>query len=131
MAAPEGGEGATVWLIPDGYLPRGGTGFASHEAVCILNTGRSDAHVVLTAYFADRPPAVSRPVTVRAESDVHLHLDVPEEVGGLAIPAETPYGLRVESDRPVVVQMSRMDTRLGGMALFTSLGFPAGGRSGA
>jgi hypothetical protein len=118
-------EGGCIWLIPDGYLPRGGEGIASHEAVCVLNTGALPATLVLTAYFADRPPLRGRPVVVPGERDVHLHLDEPAEVG-LTIPQETPYGLRVESDRPVVVQHSRLDTRLGGMALFTTLGFKVG-----
>ena len=119
------GEGACVFLIPDGYLPEGGTGIESHEAICVMNTGREAARIVVTAYYADRPPQRSAPITVPGERDVHLHLDAPAELGGLAIPRETPYGLRVESDRPVVVQHSRMDTRLGGMALFTTMGFVA------
>ena len=125
MAAPVPGEGARIWIVPDGYLPRGGEGIESHEAICVLNTGSEAARVVVTAYFADRPPLRGTPVIVPGERDVHLHLDQPAEVG-LAIPQETPYGLRVESDRPVVVQHSRLDTRLGGMALFTTLGFVAG-----
>jgi hypothetical protein len=127
LAGEDGGHlGARVFIIPDGFLPRGGAGIESHEAICVLNTGRGAARLVVTAYYADRPPERSAPIEVPGERDVHLHLDVPEELGGLRIPPETPYGLRVESDRPVVVQHSRMDTRLGGMALFTTLGFPAG-----
>ena len=125
MTAPTQGEGARVWIIPDGYLPRGGQGIDSHEAICVMNTGGEIAHIVVTAYYADRPPQRGDAVAVPAERDVHLHLDAPAEIG-LAIPQETPYGLRVESDRPVVVQHSRMDTRLGGMALFTTMGFIAG-----
>jgi len=125
MAAPAQGEGARVWIIPDGYLPRGGAGIDSHEAICVLNTGAEPAQLVVTAYYADRPPRRGNPVAVPGERDVHLRLDVPAEIG-LEIPQETPYGLRVESDRPVVVQHSRMDTRLGGMALFTTMGFIAG-----
>lgn len=125
MAAPAQGEGARVWIIPDGYLPRGGQGIESHEAICVLNAGQEPARLVVTAYFADRGPLRGTPVSVAAERDVHLRLDDPAQVG-LEIPQETPYGLRVESDRPVVVQHSRMDTRLGGMALFTTMGFIAG-----
>jgi len=126
MAAPAQGEGARIFIIPDGYLPRGGQGIDSHEAICILNSGQQAATVIVTAYYADRPPQQGAPIVVPAERDLHLHLDAPAELGGLHIPQETPYGLRVESDRPVVLQHSRMDTRLGGMALFTTLGFVAG-----
>lgn len=126
MPIPSEAEGACVWLIPDGFLPRGGTGIESHEAICVLNTSAQPARIVVTAYFADRPPAHGTAVVVPPERDVHLHLDVPAEIGGLAIPQETPYGLRVASDHPVVVQHSRLDTRLGGMALFTTMGFHVG-----
>ncbi|MBM3891372.1 MAG: hypothetical protein FJ388_19845, partial [Verrucomicrobia bacterium] len=34
----------------------------------------------------------------------------PEELGGFEVPAGVPYALRVESDVPVVVQHSRLDT---------------------
>ncbi len=125
MPAPTQGEGARIWIIPDGYLPRGGQGIDSHEAICVLNSGRETAHLVVTAYFADRAPLHSAPIAVPGERDLHLRLDAPAELGGLAIPQETPYGLRVESDRPVILQHSRMDTRLGGMALFTTMGFIA------
>ncbi len=125
MMAQAHGDGARVWIIPDGYLPRGGQGIDSHEAICVLNTGAEAARLVVTAYYSDRPPQRGNPVTVPGERDVHLRLDMPGEIG-LSIPQETPYGLRVESDRPVVVQHSRMDTRLGGMALFTTMGFIAG-----
>ena len=125
MAEHDGALGARTFIIPDGFLPRGGEGIESHEAICVLNTGTAEAHLVVTAYYADRPPDRSAPIAVPGERDVHLHLDQPAELGGLRIPQEVPYGLRVESDRPVVVQHSRMDTRLGGMALFTTLGFPA------
>jgi len=116
---------APASAAPDGYLPAGGQGIESHEAVCVLNTGDRDAHLVLTAYFRDREPLVGEAVVVGARRNVHLRLDRPEEIGGLRIPPETPYGLVVTSDRPVVVQHSRMDTRLGGMALLTTLGYLA------
>lgn len=115
--------GAKTWIVPDAYLPKGGQGIESHEAICVLNLGPEAAHIVVTAYFADRAPASGAPVEIPAERDLHLRLDDPAQIGGLAIPQETPYGLRVESDRPIVLQHSRMDTRLGGMALFTTLGF--------
>lgn len=115
--------GARIWFVPDAYLPRGGQGIESHEAICVLNAGTEPAHITVTAYFADRAPVSGQPVEILGERDLHLRLDDPAQLGGLAIPQEVPYGLRVESDRPVILQHSRMDTRLGGMALFTTMGF--------
>ncbi len=52
--------GSTVWVVADGYIPPGSSGDdpapASHESVCILNTGPADAAVELWVYFTDRDP---------------------------------------------------------------------------
>ena len=58
-------EGAYVWLIPDGYIPEGGTGRQpSHEAICVLNPSGEEAHLSITFYFEDRDPTYSAQVTV-------------------------------------------------------------------
>ncbi|CAA9558349.1 MAG: Anabaena sensory rhodopsin transducer [uncultured Thermomicrobiales bacterium] len=120
-------EGARVWLVPDGYLPAASSGEqVSHEAVCVLNTGGQDAHLKLAVYFEDRPPVTGIAVTVGAERTRHVRLDRPEELGGAAIPRGVPYALRVESDVPVTVQHSRMDTSQAALTLMTTMAFPVG-----
>ena len=53
--------GHRVWAIAEGYIPPSSTGntrqLVSHEAVCILNAGDTDADVEITVYFAEREPA--------------------------------------------------------------------------
>lgn len=120
-------EGASIWLIPDGFLPEGSSGDqVSHEAVCVLNTSGQDAQLRLDVYFEDRPPLKGIAVTVGAERTRHVRLDRPEELGGAAIPRGVPYAIRVESDVPVSVQHSRMDTSQAALTLMTTMAFPVG-----
>lgn len=121
-------EGAKVWLIPDGFIPEGSTGgLESHEAICILNTSRRDARLSMTFYFEDREPVRGEAVVVPAERTRHLRTDRPEQVGGAELPRGVPYAVRVESDVPVVVQHSRMDTGQEALALMTVLAHPVAG----
>ena len=51
-----------------------------------------------------------------------MRLDDPSALGGLELPRGIPYAYTVESDVPIVVQHSRLDTS-GGYALFTSIAY--------
>ncbi|QYJ14955.1 hypothetical protein Rxycam_00766 [Rubrobacter xylanophilus DSM 9941] len=118
-------EGARVWIVPDGFIPERSTGgLESHEAICVLNTSRRDARISLTFYFEDREPVRGEGVVVPAERTRHLRTDRPGEIGGAEVPRGMPYALRVESDVPVVVQHSRMDTGQEALALMSVLGHP-------
>jgi hypothetical protein len=128
VSRPEpGGEGALVWLIPDGFIPeRSAGGLESHEAVCVLNASRREARLSMTFYFEDRGPVRGEGIVVPAERTRHLRTDRPGEVGGARVPRGVPYAVRVESDVPVVVQHSRMDTGQEALALMTALAYPVG-----
>jgi hypothetical protein len=118
--------GHTQWFIPDCYLPSDDPGkgdLVSHESCCILNAGDEDAQCRLTLYFEDREPVRDIPVTVRAERCWHVRFDRLEAINGVSIPRDVPYGLGVESDRNVVVQHSRLDSRAGGIAYMTVMGY--------
>jgi hypothetical protein len=118
-------EGARVWLIPDGYLPSKSQGeVPSHEAICVLNTGARDARLRITFYFEDRPPLREVEVVVPAERTRHVRTDQPEQLGGQVLPRGVPYAVRVQSDQPVVVQHSRLDTSATALALMTTLAHP-------
>jgi hypothetical protein len=93
----------------------------SHETLCILNTSDADAHVVLTAYFADREPAGPFAVAVGARRTRHLRtgdLRDPEP-----IPPEKDYAVVIESDVPIVVQHTRLDSRQSENALMTTIAY--------
>ena len=121
-------QGARVWLIPDGYMaspPNDGKAYQSHEAICVLNIGNQDAHLLLDVYFEDRDPLKDIAVTVGAERTFHIRLDKPEHLNGVVIPRDVPYAVRVRSDVPVIVQHSRLDTTQVNMSLMTTIAYPA------
>ena len=111
------------WFVPDAYLPAESTsGFASHEAACLLNAGDREARVRFTFYFEDRDPLGPVELVVGARRTWHVRLDDPDSLGGVELPRGVPYAYAVESDEPIVLQHSRLDTS-GGYTLFTSLGY--------
>ena len=117
--------GRTRWAIAEGYIPAWSHGprpeFESHETACILNAGEADAHVAITVFFADREPAGPYRVTVGARRTLHLRFNElrhPEP-----IPKGTDYSTVIESDVPVVVQHTRLDSRRGPAALLTTVGY--------
>ena len=120
-------EGARVWLIPDGYIPERSTGDqVSHEAICVLNTSTQEAHLAISFYFEDRDPIKDVRVTVGPERTRHIRTDQPGrlgQLGGAEIPKGVPYAVRVESDVPVCVQHSRLDTSQPALALMTSVAY--------
>lgn len=119
------GEGRKVWLIPDAYLPEKGSGgkYVGHESLCLLNTGDEPANVLLDFYFEDRDPIKGVAVQVGPERTWHLRLDDPKNLGGVELPREVPYAIRVRSDVNIVVQHSRLDVTQSNMALFTTMGW--------
>jgi hypothetical protein len=117
--------GKRRWAIPEGYIPPDDSAksraLISHEAACLLNASDSDAHVQLTVYFADREPAGPYRVTVPARRTLHLRfndLREPER-----IPTGTDYASVIESDVPIVVQHTRLDSRNENYALLTTIAF--------
>ena len=117
--------GATRWAIAEGYIPEGSTGpepeMLSHETACILNATDRDAHVRITIFFEDRDPAGPYELTVPARRTKHLRfndLEHPEPV-----PRGTDYASLIESDVPIVVQHTRLDSRQSANALITTVAF--------
>ena len=118
-------DGAKVWVFADGWLPEktGGQGYLeSHEALMILNTGKSPANIKLDFYFNDKDPATDVAVKVDPERVVCLRLDHPDEIGGVEIPLVTQYALRVRSDVKIVVQFARLDTAQSNLSYYVNVG---------
>lgn len=119
--------GKRHWAIAEGYIPPAGQDdtyeLVSHEAACILNAGDRDAAVEITVFFTDREPAGPYRVTVPARRTLHLRfneLSDPEK-----IPVNTPYSSVIESDVPIVVQHTRLDSRQAALALLSTVAFGA------
>lgn len=119
------GIGRQVWVIAEGYIPSESNGPApqmtSHETACLLNASDRDAHVTITIYYADREPGGPYAVEVPARRTLHLrfnNLKDPEE-----IPRDTDYSSVIESDVPIVVQHTRLDSRQSAAALLSTIAF--------
>ena len=117
--------GHRTWAIAEGYIPEGSNGpepqMESHETVCILNTSQREATIRITVYFADRDPVGPFELDVAPQRTRHLRfndLDNPEP-----IPRDTDYASVIESDVPVVVQHSRLDSRQSENALMSAMAF--------
>ena len=115
------------WAIAEGHIPGASTGPApdleSHETACILNADDEDAHVRIMLFFTDREPAGPYSVVVPARRTLHLRfndLREPEPV-----PRDTDYASVIESDVPIVVQHSRLDSRQAELGLLTTIAFAA------
>ena len=118
-------EGAYVWLIPDGYIPKESAGAQlSHEAICVLNAASEEAHLSIAFYFEDRDPIKDVRVTVPPERTLHIRTDLPGHLGGATVPKGVPYAVRVACDVPITVQHSRMDTSQEALALMTTIAHP-------
>lgn len=119
--------GARRWAIAEGYIPAGSKGatpqLTSHETVCILNASSEDATVTITVYFAGRPPVGPYRVTVPGQRTRHVRfndLNDPEK-----IPVDTDFASVIESNVPIVVQHTRLDSRQEALALLSTIAFPS------
>jgi hypothetical protein len=119
--------GQTVWAIAEGYIPPDSTGpepqMLSHETACMLNPGDTDAHVTITVFFADRDPIGPYRVVVPARRTLHQRFN--DLTDPQPIPRGTDYASVIESDVPIVVQHTRLDSRQPANALLTTIAYPA------
>jgi hypothetical protein len=125
VAAVASALGRKRWAIAEGYIPAYSNGpepeFISHEAVCLLNAGDEDALVRNTVFFSDREPAGPFEVFVGARRTRHVRfndLRDPE-----TIPKGTDYASVIESDVPIVVQHTRLDSRQAANALLSTIAY--------
>jgi hypothetical protein len=117
--------GAKRWAIAEGYIPGWSHGpepqFTSHETVCILNVSDDDAHVAITVFYADREPAGPYELTVPARRTMHIRFNDLQEPE--PIPLDTDFATVIESDVPVVVQHTRLDSRQSENALLSTMAY--------
>jgi hypothetical protein len=125
MTASTAPIGRKRWAIAEGYIPSWSNGPApeliSHEAFCILNAGDREAHIEVTIFYSDRDPVGPYKLTVPARRTHHFrfnNLTDPEPV-----PQGTDYASVIESDVPVVVQHTRLDSRQAENALLSTIAY--------
>lgn len=128
------GDGAYVWVIPDGYMAaltpaeqeweQHGGGYFSHESICISNTADIDTRCLLEVLYEDTAlENVSCEFEVLAHRSVHYRLDkLKAENGEPLIAKDAPVSYKITSqDARIVVQGSRILTS-GENSIFASFG---------
>ena len=120
--------GRRRWAIAEGYIPSESSfsdrALISHETACILNPGERDARIAITIFFANREPVGPYRVTVAARRTLHLRfndLNDPQP-----IPRDTDYASEFESDVPIIVHHTRLDSRRAEVALLSTVAYAEG-----
>jgi hypothetical protein len=117
--------GRKRWAIAEGYIPSQSSFFdrslISHETACILNVSDQDAHIRITVFFTDREPVGPYQVAVGARRTLHLRFNDLEDP--TPIPRDMDYASVFESDVPIVLQHTRMDTRHAEVSLLSTIAY--------
>ena len=117
--------GKTHWAIAEGYIPPYSSSetreLTSHETACILNANDEDAHITLTLFFSDREPVGPYKITVKARRTLHLRFN--DLTDPAPVPKNTDFSSVFESDVPIVIQHSRLDSRSADVALMTTAAY--------
>ncbi len=128
------GDGAYVWIVPDGYMAaltpteqeweQHGGGYFSHESICVSNTSDIDTRCLLEVlYEGTEMDNVSCEFDVPAQRSVHYRLDKLKDANGAPLIAkDAPVSYKITSrDARIVVQGSRILTS-GENSMFASFG---------
>ena len=117
--------GRKHWAIAEGYIPSQSSfsdpALISHETACILNAGDREAHVLITIYFTDCEPIGPYRVTVAARRTRHLRFN--DLTDPAPVPRDTAYSSVFESDAPVIVQHTRLDSRHAEVSLLSTIAY--------
>lgn len=120
--------GCKRWAVAEGYIPTWSNGPApemiSHETLCLLNASEHDAHIEITVFFEDRAPVGPYRFTISAARTKHLRLN--ELRDPAPIPPGVDFSTIIESDVPIVVQHTRLDSRQAENALMTTIAYSDG-----
>lgn len=121
--------GCKRWIVPEGYIPKTSHGpepeMTSHESICVLNVSDDEAHLQIWIFYSDREPVGPYKISVEARRTKHIrfnHLEKPEPV-----PRGTDFASVIESDVPVVIQHTRLDSRQAENALISTIAFADNG----
>jgi hypothetical protein len=117
--------GRRRWAIAEGYIPSESAfsdrALISHETACILNAGDREARIEITIVFADREPVGPYKVTVGARRTLHLRFNDLKDPK--PVPRDTDYASIFESDVPIIVQHTRLDSRRAELALLSTMAY--------
>ncbi len=113
------------WIIAGGCIPATDRGriqeISSHETACILNISDEDAHILIWIFYSDSEPVGPYQTTVSARRTKHVRYNDLNEPA--PIPHEVDFASVIESDVPVVVQHTRLDSRQAENTMTTNMAF--------
>ena len=119
--------GGTTWVIGDGYIPKWSNGpepeMTSHESFSVLNAGDRAAHLRVMIFYTDREPGGPYQIDVEARRTRHVRFNDLKDPEPVHLGVE--YAAVIESDVPVVVQHTRLDSRQAENAVFSTIAFRA------
>jgi hypothetical protein len=117
--------GCKRWAIAEGFIPSRSIGpepeMLSHETACVLNISDQDAHLEIWIFYSDREPVGPYIISVPARRTRHIRFNDFTEPA--PIPRDTDYASVIESDVPIIVQHTRLDSRQAANALMTTVAF--------
>jgi hypothetical protein len=93
----------------------------SHDSACMLNASDRDALVKITLFYPDREPVGPYTLTVPARRAFHQRFNDLREPEPVALARD--YCALIESDTPIVVQHTRLDSRQAANALFSTIAY--------
>lgn len=103
--------GKKFWIFADGDLPpHGDAEPLGHEALMIVNNGRTEANIQLEMLFEESEPVSGIKIKVAGKRVKCFRLDYPLGEQGYSIPFGQ-YALIVTSDVPIVAVFGRLDRR--------------------
>jgi hypothetical protein len=117
--------GRRRWAIAEGHIPSQSSftdeALVSHETACIFNAGDQQAHVNITLFFADREPVGPYRVTIAPRRTLHLRFNDLKEPA--PVPRDTDFSSVFESDVPIIVQHTRLDSRHAEISLLSTTAY--------
>ena len=118
--------GKIDWAFSGGCVPLESRGsepeFISHDKIAVLNTSDKPATIGLFIYFEDTPPLGTFWVKIGPRRLRKIRFN--DLIDPLPIELGKNYSCLIQSDVPVVVQFSRMNSGTDKIAEMGSMAFP-------
>jgi hypothetical protein len=116
-----------IWVIPGGHIPLLSTGtepaFTSRDQLSILNSNTTPAKISIMVYYENDPP--TGPYKIELKENCVRQIRFNDLVDPLPISLDVHFAAVIESDVPIVVQFTRMDTSQSMLAGFSTMAFAA------
>lgn len=119
--------GSKTWYFADGWMPYQQmtleNDLLGHESLMIMNCQDKAANVTLDLFYEDKEPTEDILIVVPAKRVKCVRLDHPDEIGGVVIPRNVQYAIRLRSDIEVVIQYGRLDVTQPNLAFMALMGY--------